>query len=89
MADTCAAAGVPMLILFTPLEARYKDSRDFEILDRWGRELEQTHPGLTVARPIIRPYDERLMWDAVHMNSAGVKQFMPIVAKDVQALLAR
>lgn len=89
MADTCAAAGVRMLILFTPIEARYKDSRDFEILDRWGRELEKTHAGLTVERPIILPYEERLMWDAIHLNLAGVDQFMPVVAKDVQAAIAR
>jgi hypothetical protein len=88
MADTCAAAGVPMLILFTPLEARYKDSRDFELLDRWGRKLEQTHPGLRFQRPIIRPYDERWMCDAMHLNSDGVDQFMPAVAKAVQGLLA-
>jgi len=89
MADTCAATGVRMLILFSPIEAGYEASRDFELLDRWGRELEKTHPGLTVERPIILPYEQRLMWDPIHLNSDGVEQFMPVVAKGVQALLAR
>jgi hypothetical protein len=89
MAGTCAAADVRMMILFSPIEAAYKHSRDFALLDRWGRELEKTHPGLTVARPIILPYEKRWMCDAIHLNSDGVEQFMPVVAKDVQALLAR
>jgi hypothetical protein len=88
MADTCAAAGVRMLILFTPIEAGYKDARDFERLDRWGRELEQTHAGLTVQRPIILAYEPGLMWDPVHLNLAGVEKFMPVVAKAVQEALA-
>jgi hypothetical protein len=86
-ADLCAAAGVKMLILFAPIEASYKDSRDFDGLDRWGRELEKTHPGLTVERPIILAYEPRLMQDALHLNLAGVEKFMPVVAKDVQEAL--
>jgi hypothetical protein len=87
MADTCDAAGVRMLILFAPIEAGYEDARDFDRLDRWGRELEETHPGLTVQRPIILAYEPRLMRDAIHLNLAGVEKFMPVVAKDVQEAL--
>ena len=87
MADTCDAAGVRMLILFAPIEAGYEDARDFDRLDRWGRELEETHPGLTVQRPIILTYEPRLMRDAIHLNLAGVEKFMPVVAKDVQEAL--
>jgi hypothetical protein len=89
MADTCGAAGVRMLILFAPIEASYKDARDFDRLDRWGRELEKTHAGLTVRRPIILAYELRYMRDAMHLNSDGVEKFMPVVAKDVQAALAQ
>lgn len=89
MADTCGSAGVPMLILFAPIEAGYKDARDFDRLDHWGRELEKMHPGLTVERPIILAYESRLMRDAVHLNLAGVEKFMPVVAKDVQEAVER
>jgi len=89
MADTCAAADVRMMILFTPIEAAYKDSRDFERLDRCGRELEKSYPGLTVARPIILAYEQRWMWDVIHLNSDGAEKFAPVVAKAVQGLLAR
>jgi hypothetical protein len=88
MAQTCAAAGVRMLILFTPIEAAYKDVRDFDRLDRWGRDLEKTYAGLTVHRPIILAYETSRMWDPVHLNLAGVEKFMPVVAKDVQEALA-
>jgi hypothetical protein len=27
------------------------------------------------------------MWDAIHLNSAGVEKFLPVVAKDLQAVL--
>jgi hypothetical protein len=87
MAEACDAAGVRMLILFAPIDASYKDSRDFERLDRWGRELEQTHPTLTVERPIILAYEPRLMCDAIHLNVAGVEKFMPVVAKEMQEVL--
>jgi hypothetical protein len=87
IADTCSAAGVRMLILFAPIEAAYKDVRDFGRLDRWGHELEKTHPGLKVQRPIILAYEPSLMRDAIHLNSAGVEKFMPVVAKDVQEAL--
>jgi hypothetical protein len=29
------------------------------------------------------------MWDAIHLNAAGVAKFMPIVAKDVQSVLGK
>jgi hypothetical protein len=29
------------------------------------------------------------MWDAQHLNAAGIEKFMPTVAKDVQAALER
>jgi hypothetical protein len=87
MADTCGAAGVRMLILFAPIEAGYRDVGAFDVLDRWGRELEKTHAGLTVQRPLILAYEPRLMRDAMHLNLDGVERFMPVVAKDVLAVL--
>jgi hypothetical protein len=89
MADTCAAAGVHMLILFAPLEDTYKDARDFNRLDRWGRELEKAYPNLSVRRPILLAYEPRLMWDAIHLNSHGVEKFTPVVVKAVQEALAK
>jgi lysophospholipase L1-like esterase len=29
------------------------------------------------------------MWDGIHLNAAGVEKFMPVVAKDVEAVLGK
>jgi hypothetical protein len=29
------------------------------------------------------------MYDSIHLNAAGVEKFMPLLAKDVQAVLAK
>ena len=50
-------------------------------------ELEKTHAGLAVQRPIILAYEPRLMRDAIHLNLDGVEGLMPVVAKDVLAVL--
>jgi hypothetical protein len=88
VADLCDAAGVRLLILFAPLESQYQTARDFGRLDRWGRELEQTHRALKLQRPLIVPYEQNLMNDAIHVNIAGAEKFAPIVAKAVQQVLA-
>jgi hypothetical protein len=40
----------------------------------------------TVFRPIVVVYDAPLMWDVIHLNSAGVETFLPAVAKDLQTV---
>jgi hypothetical protein len=89
IAQACNDAGVPLLIRFAPISAEYREARDFTQLDRWARELESSHSNTTVARPIVLPYDAGLMWDGIHLNGAGVEQFMPVVVKDVQAALRK
>src|SRR5262249_19459950 len=87
MADSCAAARVPLLIRFAPIEVGYMEDRDLDRLDRWAQDLEEAHTSLTVARPIQLAYEKRFMMDAIHLNVDGVDKFTPVLAKDVQQAL--
>jgi hypothetical protein len=89
IAQICGGAGVALLIQFAPISAQIANARDFSPLETWSRELESTYWQTTVARPIVLIYDSPLMWDSLHLNSAGVEKFLPVVAKDVQAALAK
>jgi hypothetical protein len=37
----------------------------------------------------VLAYARQFMWDAQHLNAAGVEKFMPIVVQDVQAALSQ
>ncbi|HEV3138353.1 MAG TPA: hypothetical protein VGZ26_10625 [Pirellulales bacterium] len=87
IADACKECGVPLLIRFAPIDSAVRAARDWSQLERWASELEGSQPNVTVARPIVLAYEPRFMWDAMHLNAAGVEKFMPVVAKDVQAVL--
>lgn len=89
MAKACAEDGVVLLIRFMPIAADVSNARDWTQLEVWARDLESTHANVRVARPIMLPYDQSLMWDSIHINAAGVGKFMPTVARDVQAALGR
>jgi hypothetical protein len=89
IAEICDGAGVPLLIQFAPISAQIANARDFSPLETWSRELESTYWHTTVARPIVLIYNSPLMWDSLHLNSAGVEKFLLVVAKDVQASLAK
>jgi hypothetical protein len=86
-AKTCNDIGARLLICFAPIAAEYSNTRDFSQVDRWTRELESSDSHIAVARPIVTPYEPRFMWDAIHLNAAGVAKFMRVVAKDVQSVL--
>jgi hypothetical protein len=89
MARVCAEDGVVLLIRFMPIAADVSNARNWTQLEGWARDLESTHANVRVARPIILPYDQSLMWDSIHINADGAGKFMPTVARDVQAALGR
>jgi hypothetical protein len=86
-AETCEGAHVPVLILFLPLRSDVENSRDFRPLDGWVRDFRKQCPKAALASPVVSFYEPELCWDYMHLNAAGVENFMPLVAKDVQAAL--
>ncbi len=89
LAALCKASGVPMIVRFGPIWSGVSKSRDFTALDSWADELEVTSANVRVSRPIVLAWDRDVMWDCLHLNSAGVARFMPMVANDVRAILQR
>jgi hypothetical protein len=87
IANLCDASGCKFLILFGPMPNGLKGARDWTLLDKWGRSFEAAHRCATVGTPIF--YDDRIMWDALHVNRLGVEKFTALVAKDVQAALGK
>jgi hypothetical protein len=89
LAERCQENGVALLLRFSPLPSHCAPTRDFSPVERWAEELARACPGLSVGSPTLLWYDWTLCWDAYHVNSAGVAKFTPIVATEVQALLAK
>jgi hypothetical protein len=89
LAQICKEAGVVLMIQFAPISAEVVKVRDLSPLEAWSRELESSYPQTIVARPIVVVYDRPLMWDEIHLNSAGIEKFLPAVAKDLQAVLGK
>jgi hypothetical protein len=89
LAQTCDEAGLPLLIQFAPISADVAKARDFSPLEAWSRELESSYPRTTVARPILLVYDSQFLWDAIHVNSAGVDKFLSTAATNVRVALKR
>jgi hypothetical protein len=87
LAQICKEAGVVLMIQFAPISEEVVKVRDLSPLEAWSRELESSYPQTVVARPIVVVYDRPLMWDEIHLNSAGIEKFLPDVAKDLQAVL--
>jgi len=89
LAQICEEAVVPLVIQFAPISADVARARDFAPLETWSQGLESSYRHTSVARPIVLVYDSPLMWDCLHLNAAGVEKFMPVVAKEVQAVLGK
>jgi hypothetical protein len=89
IARACRGHGVRLMIQFTPIAQAELICRDWRQLEYWVCDLEATQPGVTVARPIVLTYEPKFMWDGIHLNAAGVEKFMPVVAKDVEAVLGK
>jgi hypothetical protein len=87
IARDCRAHGACFLIIFGPLTDSLAKARDWSLLAKWARDFERSEPRAFVAEPIF--YEERLMWDALHVNAAGLEKFVPTVAADVQAVLSK
>jgi hypothetical protein len=89
IAQACNDVGMRLLILFSPIARDVANARDFTPLEGWARDVESCCPNVAVARPTLLIYEPQFMWDDIHPNAAGAEKFMPIVAKDVQAQLAK
>lgn len=86
LAADCQAAGVQLIIRLTPISTALSHNRDLSVLESWTRKLESSAP-VVVARPTLLVYEESLMWDAIHLNEAGVERFMHTVDADVHSAL--
>jgi hypothetical protein len=89
IAQICEEAGMTLVVVFAPVSADVARARNFGPLETLAGELESTFPHTAVVRPIVRTYDAPLMWDGLHLNSAGVEKFQASIAKNVQTALKR
>jgi hypothetical protein len=85
----CEARAARLIVRVTPISVNLSRWRDFTSLNDWGRRLEATDPQITVPQPALLVYEQRFMWDNIHLNAAGVEKFMPVVSKDVEAVLKK
>jgi hypothetical protein len=85
----CAARSCRALVFFTPIAHELASRRDMSAADRWLQEITADNPRVVVRGNAIWSMGDDLMFDAVHLNARGVARFMPIVAKDVQVVLAK
>jgi hypothetical protein len=77
------------LIQFCPVSRELAQARDFSPLETWANDMILSHSNVSVAQPVIRVYSRESMWDLMHLNSAGVKEFMLMLADNVRAAQAR
>jgi len=89
LALACRESGVTLVIRFGPVWDGVSGSRDFTQLEDWADRMESKRNGLKFSRPLVLAWDRSVMWDALHVNHAGVDKFMPLVAKEVQAALVK
>jgi hypothetical protein len=85
----CDACGARLIVRITPISTALSQWRDFTSLNDWGRRLEAAHPQITVPQPALLIYEQPFLWDNIHLNAAGVKKFMPVVSKDIAAVLKK
>jgi hypothetical protein len=88
LAADCKSAEVRLIVRFTPVSAELDRNRDFSALEGWIRHLESS-ASIDFGRPTLLVYEERLMWDAIHLNRAGVERFMQTIEADVHTALWR
>jgi len=85
IAHECELRGAKFLMILAPLIDSFVVARDWPQIAQWGKSLHSDHPCASITTPLF--YKRELMYDALHLNARGVERFMPIVAKDVQAVL--
>ncbi len=85
----CGFHACKLLVFFTPVCRSLIDQRDMALADAWRERIAVSNPRVTVCGRAVWSMDDEFMWDAVHLNAAGVARFMPIVAKDVQEALEK
>lgn len=89
LAQTCEAAGVPLMIRFGPVSAASTKNLKFERVEHWVHELQTSYPHL-IARndqAIVR-FPPELCWDYSHPNPQGATHFTRQVATEVRSALA-
>ena len=87
IAQSCATARTPLLVIFAPIDSELVTFRDWRALDEWADDFQSRHRGVRVLPPIIVGYPAALLWDATKLNARGVEHFMPAVARDVENAL--
>jgi hypothetical protein len=85
--STCEASDIRVRIRLAPLREDMQQVWDFTPYRNWIDDVKSRHPS-AVLDPAMTFYESSLCWDQTHLNAAGVAKFMPVVAKDVQAVLA-
>jgi hypothetical protein len=87
IAQSCATACTPLLVIFAPIDSGLVTFRDWRALDEWADDFQSRHRDVRVQRPIIVGYPAELLGDATNLNARGVEHFMPAVARDVENAL--
>jgi hypothetical protein len=85
----CEGAGIKLIVRFLPLSTAVRGSEEFWPLGSWAETTMRECPNVVVTEPLLSWFPPELMYDNIHLNRAGVEKFTPIVAKDVQAALAK
>jgi hypothetical protein len=80
--------GTKLIIRTSPVRNDMGTARDFVDFERQLRGLQARHVSWSVCDSKTLWYEPSLCWDQVHLNRDGTATFMPIVAKDVQTVLA-
>jgi hypothetical protein len=84
IAQSCARARTPLLVIFAPIDSELVASREWRALDEWADDFQSRHHGVRVERPIVVGYPANELWDATKLNPRGVEHFMPAVARKVE-----
>jgi hypothetical protein len=87
---TCEHSGSQVLLRTAPVHDPSQQGTDFTNVKIWiGNLRAARYAGLSVAEPAILFYEPGLFWNEMHLNRLGVEKFTALVAKDVQAALAK
>lgn len=85
----CELHECKLLVFFTPVFRGLTTERDLSEANRWFAKVAADNPRVVTKGGAIWSVDDELMYDAVHLNRAGVARFMPVVAKDVEEALEK
>jgi hypothetical protein len=87
LAADCEAAKIRLILRFSPISEDLDRRRDLSIVKEWTHTLASVE-SIQIGRPLLLTYNNSFMWDAVHLNQAGVERFMQTVDTDVRTALS-